>query len=503
MISVALPVLQPIADSLNEPCFCRLTVPPGAATPMSLGREGLRLLRENRVGEAVAILRSAVEWAPNDPLLWNNLAIALQRAESPGEAAVCLERSVALSPHQPDAWILLGMARKKSGDCAGAEAAYRVAIQQSPRSAVAWQCLGEVQQEQRDYAAAIDSYATCAQCGEVTGVLLATLGCLYYLAGRIPEAYEAYHGAVQLDPDNPHYRRVLRRVAFARDLMRGDSVDRALATYRQATAAAGGDADAELGKLLTGTFGLLSGLGHLEAATRLGEKQLDLNPGSASMKYLLRAIAAEPGLECSPADYLVEHFDAFAESFDAQLVGVLGYDVPAKITSLLRQWVEPGRRYDVLDGGCGTGLCGPLLHGLARRLTGVDLSPKMLDRAARRGCYDDLIRQELTAFLDDSPGRFDLVVAADVVIYFGSLGRFFATAAKAIRPGGLLAFSTERWSADGYQLDKSGRFAHATQYVQSAAGSAFVPCACVATTIRLEQSASLRGDLFVFRRAVR
>ena len=61
---------------------------------------------------------------------------------------------------------------------------------------------------------------------------------------------------------------------------------------------------------------------------------------------------------------------------------------------------ETGRLFDVLDAGCGTGLCGPLLRTRAKRMTGVDLSPKMIEWAAERGIYDRLAAEELTTFLE-------------------------------------------------------------------------------------------------------
>jgi len=55
-------------------------------------------------------------------------------------------------------------------------------------------------------------------------------------------------------------------------------------------------------------------------------------------------------------------------------------------------------RAAVLDAGCGTGWCGPLLRSTAGHLVGVDLSPHA--RAGpQRGVYDELHEAELTAFL--------------------------------------------------------------------------------------------------------
>jgi predicted TPR repeat methyltransferase len=53
---------------------------------------------------------------------------------------------------------------------------------------------------------------------------------------------------------------------------------------------------------------------------------------------------------------------------------------------------------DVLDLGCGTGLSGQALRPLARRLTGVDLSPAMIDARRTRTVYDVLTVAEITAF---------------------------------------------------------------------------------------------------------
>ena len=53
----------------------------------------------------------------------------------------------------------------------------------------------------------------------------------------------------------------------------------------------------------------------------------------------------------------------------------------------------------MLDAGCGTGLCGPLIAPYARRLVGVDLSERMLAQARARDVYDELVKGELTAYL--------------------------------------------------------------------------------------------------------
>ena len=90
----------------------------------------------------------------------------------------------------------------------------------------------------------------------------------------------------------------------------------------------------------------------------------------------------------------------------------------------------------------------------------------MIELARRRGVYDELVREEIVSFLGRSEGRFDLIVAADVVIYFGDVAPVLSGAAGAIRPGGLFAFSTEREDSGSFRLRPSGRFAHDPGYIE-------------------------------------
>jgi len=472
----------------------------GLSTAEALARWGLQLLKANRFEDAALVLRSAVALAPCDPVRWTNCGMALDRTNSPGEAAVCFERSLALSRQQPDTWLLLGLVRKKQGDAAAAEAAYRTALEQEPTMAIAWQCLGLLKEEGRDYPAAIECFTECLKHGGASAAVLANLGKLYCDTGRFAEAQDAYGRAVELEAGNAHYRKMLRETWFLRDIMEGVAVEEATATAKESATPQDDFGDRGLCELFDRALALLSGFGHLEAAMRVGRKRLEFWPGDASTEYLLQAISGTTKLDRSPERFIVEHFDALAKRFDTHLVKELGYDIPAKLAAAVRASTPEGHLYDALDAGCGTGLCGPLLRPLARTLTGVDLSSRMLEGAAARDVYDTLACEELAGFLRRSPGGFDLMVAADVMIYFGDLAPIFDAAAGAIRTGGLLAFSTETGVEAGYRLKPSRHFAHAPDYVRAAAGEAFAQELCEETTIRLEANARVAGNLFLFRR---
>jgi predicted TPR repeat methyltransferase len=499
-----LPDLQTVADSVAgwasaNPQLAALLAA-GLPKAQALVRWGLQLLKEDRSAEAVAPFHAAAALVPDDPVVWTNLGIALDRSNSPADAVACLETSVALSRRQPHTWLLLGVVRKKQGDLSGSEAAYRVALELDPDSPATWQCLGLLKEEQKDYAGAIHCFGACVKQDPSNAAIWANLGKLYYRTGQPLEACDAYATAASREPVDGHYREMARKTRFVRDVFEGGSVDEAIAGYRHSLSPADVQVDRDLVKLFETASELLSKHGHVDAAVRLGKKRVELWPASASARYLLDALVGTPGLDRSPPEYIVESFDEFAEGFDAQVVGVLGYDVPVQLCKAVSA-AAAGQLYDdALDAGCGTGLCGPLLRPLARTLTGVDLSPKMLEQAAKRGVYDTLEREDLLAFLGHRPGRFDLVAAADVIIYFGDLANLFAAVAGAVRAGGLWAFSAELWVGEGYRLQPSGRFAHAPAYVRSVAREAFTEEMCAETTIRLDANERVRGNLFLFRR---
>jgi len=137
---------------------------------------------------------------------------------------------------------------------------------------------------------------------------------------------------------------------------------------------------------------------------------------------------------------------------------------------------QPRRALDVLDAGCGTGLCGPLLAPYARRLQGVDLSAGMLAKAAPRQVYDGLAKAELTAFIEREPAQsYDLVVSADTLCYFGDLQSVAHAVGKALRPGGWLVFTVEALTASeeaGFRLNPHGRYSHRDAYLRQVLGGA-------------------------------
>lgn len=239
-----------------------------------------------------------------------------------------------------------------------------------------------------------------------------------------------------------------------------------------------------------------------------------------------------------PKEFVAELFDSFADTFDEKLTKTLEYRVPQIIGSKVAEILEKEKLavHHVLDAGCGTGLAGRELRqaidGSNKRITlvGVDASPKMLEIAKHctetKGCglsmdaasekndpklYDaliDLDLEEMTIKNTLLPTRkasgFDLIVAADVFVYFGSLERVLKVFSGLHKDQkGILVFSCERATAEqaplGYKLMPTGRFAHTKEHVQDAASASGYSLLDYSEIVpRTEKGVAVDGQLFVF-----
>ena len=165
--------------------------------------------------------------------------------------------------------------------------------------------------------------------------------------------------------------------------------------------------------------------------------------------------------------------------------------------ALAEAGLPAARALDVLDAGCGTGLCGPLVAPYARRLVGVDLSEGMLEHAREKNVYDELVRGELTAYLQNHRDAFDLIVTADTLVYFGGLEEVAVAAAGALRSGGRLVFTAEEATGDDapstYCLKPHGRFSHRAQYVERVLAAAGLSADIARAELRVESGLPVAG----------
>jgi predicted TPR repeat methyltransferase len=226
---------------------------------------------------------------------------------------------------------------------------------------------------------------------------------------------------------------------------------------------------------------------------------LQLDSKNISARHMLAALEGKT-TATAPHDYVVGLFDGCAGYFDRHLVDELGYKVPKDLHRAVVQIVGPDQQeVDVMDLGCGTGLCGPLFRNMARTMVGVDLSPGMLAMASRRNLYDRLVTGDITEELRKNENTYDLILSADVFIYVGGLEQVFEAVSAALRPNGLFAFSIETEEEhDGHVLRPTGRYAHSIGYIRRLAEASGLREVCLEESVlRMDKGQPIDGYIVV------
>jgi predicted TPR repeat methyltransferase len=318
---------------------------------------------------------------------------------------------------------------------------------------------------------------------------------------------------------------LLTRLALGRALLAANEIPQALEELREAAALAPGIPDAvlALGEALLAA-------GHLPTAIAELQRALRLDPGCKKAQYTLgcawleagetaqardvlatlatsasplAACAAEKILEAeamqraqraSPG-YVRHLFDQFSADYDQRMLDVLSYRAHLILRELAELVISaPGNSLAVLDLGCGTGLAGEAFRDLAKRLDGVDLSPRMIERAREREIYDELWVGDLEIALQRKKRRYDLIVAADTLVYLGDLSGAFAAASSHLRPNGYFLFTVEAKAGEGFELGPKRRYRHSEAYLREQAACAGLDVmGLVACTPRNEANAPVEG----------
>jgi predicted TPR repeat methyltransferase len=399
------------------------------------------------------IYRTILEAAPNhaDALHFSGV-LAHQRGRA-DDAVALIDRSLELEPERADWYSNLGIVLQDQLRLDDAIAAYRNAIALDPTHANAHSNLGVVLRAKGKIAEAETAYLAAIRLNPEHSDAYHNLGVLLNAEKRPREAALCFSKVITLRPKDPEARRLL-----------------ALAHCT---------------------------LGEVEQAVGIFEDWLEDDPDDPVARHMLAACSGRNVPRRASDAFIETTFDSFAASFDSKLAKLL-YRAPALVAELLkRSGVAPSKSLEVLDAGCGTGLCGLLVAPYARRLVGVDLSERMLDQAGQRNVYDELVKGELTAYLAACTETFDVIVSADTLVYFGPLEAVVGASENALRLGGRLIFTVEELvgagHVDGYSIGTSGRYRHARDYVQGVLEGASLCTEIASAELRLEAGEPVAG----------
>ncbi|WP_115007685.1 tetratricopeptide repeat protein [Xanthomonas campestris] len=461
--AIAQPDLSPSTAAtapLSQPTAAPAT-PPQPATLQG----AITAHRSGRLEQAARLYAQLLEMQPShaDALHYQGV---LQHQRGDSDVAVAsITQALLLAPAQPDACNNLGNVHRECGRLAEAEQSYRRALALAPAHADALSNLAAVLEAQR----------------------------------RVEEAFVTYAALLHTYPESAHGHYLLG-LFLRNNAQEAEHLQQSVECLRQACTLS---PEHLLAREALGTGLYL--LGEHQQAQAVYREWLLRDPGNAVATHMLAACGGTAAPPRAGDVYVRELFDGFADSFDEQLLHNLDYRAPQLLADALTACLPvPDGRFAVLDAGCGTGLCAPLLRAHARELVGVDLSPGMIAKARLRGGYDALEVAELTAYLQTQPARWDVIASADTLVYFGALQGVLAAAASALTPCGVLGFTVEALEAseDEVTLDASGRYRHSHAHIVAALQHAQLQTVAIAAQVlRSERGQPVHGWVVTARAA--
>jgi len=381
------------------------------------------------------------------------------------------------------------LAHHRGGRLDEAAALYRDVLDSEPAHFGALHLLGVIEAQRSRYAEAARLIEHAIRVDPNVAAAHANLGNARHALGAFDAALASFEQALALQPE--HRFALMGHGKTCWSLGR---LTDALASYDAALAIESGCPESLMnrGDILLALGRRTEGVASLRRAQVCGAD-------AERIRFVLASIGVEAVPGVAPAGYVKDLFDNYADRFDSALVETLNYRTPELLVDLVRRSAPPAP-LDILDLGCGTGLCGPLLQPIAARLVGVDLSANMLDKARERSVYTELVCAELTGYLAACDAEFDLVLAADVFVYLGDLAPVFAGVRRALRAGGTFAFSVEAAEDGEIELAATRRYRHSRPYLERLAGEhCFAVDTIEASVLRHNQGSHVNGHLALLR----
>lgn len=358
------------------------------------------------------------------------------------------------------AYYNLGLAYSKQNKFSEAIATYQTLLSKSPSHLATNFQLGILHLQVKEIDKALQHFLLAEQLAPTHFETQFNLGNVYLELKNIAKAKEYYLRALEKQPDDTQILFNLGVIAAQQG-----ELDKAIQHYQTAV------------RYNSDFFAAHNNLGvafltkqHIPFALQHFKEALRIQPNNAAIEFTVRMLSQDQRLLTSPPEYITNLFDAYADHYDEHLLHSLEYKVPVLLKEAINQYRPLQKNtYNILDLGCGTGLCGEVFKPYAKKFIGVDLSPNMLAQAKEKNIYDELVCEELATFLQDKKFAYDMIIAGDVLVYLGDLTTLFANISAALKPDGLFAFNTEISASDDFSVTQSGRFVHAKNYIEKLA----------------------------------
>ncbi len=422
-----------------------------------------------------------------------NVAQHLHRKGCFDDAEPLYRRILDVAPDQSDTIHFLGLLHYQRGDKEAGLTLVLRSIELGPDTSGRFNNLGNMYLEMQNFEQAACAFSRALELDPTHAEAYSNYGALLKAQGKFADAEQAYLKAIALNPEREDTYNNMGNLMMAQRRTR-----EGVAYYCKALTLRPESKEAK--RLLGVAY---CTCGEIDKAAEVYREWLAQNPENPVAKHHLAACTGENVPSRAENAYIEQTFDAFAESFDAKL-SKLEYRAPQLIANKVQGLTDqPEKKLIILDAGCGTGLCGPLIGVYAKELVGVDLSGGMLEKARARNVYSELIKAELTGYIASQRDRFDFIISADTLVYFGALDAVFKASRQALskaNPGARLIFTVEAISdcSDGtdFCIHPNGRYSHAEGYLKrTLADSGFSRVDLEPVLLRSEGGSPVHGFL--------
>jgi predicted TPR repeat methyltransferase/cytochrome c-type biogenesis protein CcmH/NrfG len=425
----------------------------------------VELFSSGRYEEVVTLSHDLTVRFPLHGLGWKLLGSVFGRMGRSADALAPMKRAVELTPHEASVHNNLGNIFRDLGLLDEAETSFRHALRITPNLAATHYNLGNILKDFGRLGEAEVCFIHALKIKPDYADAHNNLGNILNKFGRLGEAEASFKRALEIKSDYSDAYFNLGNTL--KDLGR---LDEAEVCFRRALEINPNDRIFHCGM-----GNLLSIVGRLDDAAEHFKYCLQIDPeDSSGVRLLLARLGVEPMPARASGSQLDKLYVERSQSWDNSN-SYRGHELVAQAFKMQMR----NSKSDILDAGCGTGLVGALIRGLANKLDGIDMSKAMLEKAKEKGIYDQIHQGDLVLFMLNHSNSYDAVTCAATLIHFGDLTSAFEAAAASLRDDGIFILTLfqndgelsnqEVVVAQHNDLAGGGCFAHSSGYVRSLA----------------------------------
>jgi predicted TPR repeat methyltransferase len=463
---------------------------------------GLICAKLGLVIEAMTHFEKSLSLNPHQIACFINLSNLYVLMEQPEKAKRYLNQALRFNPHYAEAYNNLGQILYKQGLLQDAIAHFKKALRLNPNYWEAHYNLAHSFTKINRLTSAILQYNEVIRLVPNHPSAHLNLGLLYFEEHHYPEAAIHLHKELDLHPDNRtasyylgHTHLALGHANEAIDAFNNALLDTDPKNYA--------DIHHNLAVLYLRNQDTKKALDHFE-------QTLVYQPINDTARHMILSLQGAETSPRAPNLYITDLFNQYADYYDKHVKHSLNYAVPGLLRSAVGRCLgNQLKAGHMLDLGCGTGLCGVYFRDLALDMVGVDISPKMIEKARQLGAYDSVITSDVLDYIttykkDPDFYPFDLIIAGDVLVYFGDLTILFKEIRTLLVQGGHFAFTTEDDPAEvrnkDYILKSTGRYAHSIDYISRLSSENNLLVEVDESIIPREQDGQpIQGRLYILR----